>query len=311
MDSKRHRLHALTLTLFLAAATDASAQMTSRFAASLAVAEPETGALAAPAITTSGAYPSALYAGRDERGVPRYIERRFTDEERDLLREQFGIEEPARLYLSDTLPNASLTYDSDWDQGERDLVGSYRVGAPSVRRPGETWEQLEQRLAVTSPKSFPDSARRADRSLAALDTSVRPAFSRLLRSARHAGFRVRVTETRRSVERQAYLLTLDGHLTHTATSRHADGLAMDVVVDDGNLANPITRKHWVAFRRWVLANHSSTVRLIGAPERSWDWPHLEAVAGPPAFRTIEEALAAARVCAETGIATCLPEVVEE
>jgi hypothetical protein len=35
------------------------------------------------------------------------------------------------------------------------------------------------------------------------------------------------------------------------------------------------------------------------------------VAGPPAFRTIEEALATARICAETGIATCLPEVVEE
>src|ERR1044071_1094267 len=107
MDAKRRHLHTLTLTLLLAAATDASAQMTSRFAASLAVAEPETGALVAPAMAVSAAYPSTLYAGRDERGVPRYIERRFTDEERRLLREQFGIEEPGRLYLSDTLPSAS------------------------------------------------------------------------------------------------------------------------------------------------------------------------------------------------------------
>lgn len=137
--------------------------------------------------------------------------------ERRLLRAQFGIEAPNRLYLSDTLPGASLTYDSDWDRGEHDLVSSYRVGASSVRRPGETWEVLEARLAATDPVSVPRSARRADVAIASLDSTIRPAMRRMLDAARGAGFRVRITETRRSVQRQAYLLTLNGHLTHTAT----------------------------------------------------------------------------------------------
>ena len=96
----------------------------------------------------------------------------------------------------------------------------------------------------------------------------------MLSAARKAGFRVRVTEARRSAERQAYLLTLDGRLTHTATSRHAEGFAVDVSVDDGNLANPLTRRHWIAFRRWVVANEAGVFRLIGTPGRSWDCaPH--------------------------------------
>ena len=202
MHPTQHRRHlrALSLIAFLSLGDAASAvpQMATSMSASLAVTQPG----ASEPVTTAeldeppaAAYPRELYAGRDDDGVPRYIQRAFSDDERRLLREQFGIEEPARLYLSDTLPGASLVYDS----------------------------------------------------------AVRPAFERLLASARQAGFRVRVTESRRSAERQAYLLTLDGHLTHTATSRHADGFAVDVVVDDGNLRNPVTRKHWIAFRRWVLA----------------------------------------------------------
>ncbi|HET9039496.1 MAG TPA: hypothetical protein VFN40_04975 [Gemmatimonadales bacterium] len=253
---------------------------------------------------SDAAYPRDRYAGRDEQGIPRYLDRPFSDDERRLLREQFGIEEPGRLYLSDTLPGASLIYDSDWDRGERHLVSSYRVGAPSVRLPGETWEALERRLAATSPASFPALTHRANRSLASLDSTVRPAFERMLQAARRAGFRVRVTEARRSAERQAYLLTLDGHLTHTATSRHADGFAVDVAVDDGNLRNPVTRKHWIAFRRWVLEAWAAEFRLIGAPDRSWDWPHIESVDGPPAFQSIEELLAAGRRCAEAGLSDC-------
>jgi hypothetical protein len=244
------------------------------------------------------------YAGRDGDGVPRYIERVFSNEERRLLREQFGIEDPRRLYLSDTLPSATLVYDTDRDRGERHLVSSYRVGAPSVRRPGETWEELERRLARTSPDDFPAGALRADASMASLDPAVRPEVVRLLAAARRAGFRVRVTEARRSVERQAYLLTLDGHLTHTATSRHSEGFAVDVVVDDGHLRSRTTRAHWIAFRRWVEANERGTFRLIGTPERSWDWPHIEYVAGPPLFGSLEELLEAARWCAGVGTADC-------
>ncbi|HUR95227.1 MAG TPA: hypothetical protein VMY76_11620 [Gemmatimonadales bacterium] len=249
-------------------------------------------------------FPRASYAGRDETGVPHYLQRFFSEDERRLLREQFGIEEPQRLYLSDTLPSASLTYDSDWDRGERHLVNSYRVGAPSIRQAGETWEELERRLADTDPASFPPSVRRADPSLASLDPGARPQFERMLAAARRAGFRVKVTEARRSGERQAFLLTLDSRLTHTATSRHAEGFAVDVIVDDGNLADRVTRNHWVAFRRWVLAHEGRTFRLIGDADRSWDWPHIEYVEGPPAFRSIEGLLATARWCVRIGAGDC-------
>jgi hypothetical protein len=314
MHPTQHRRHfrALILTVFLSLGDAGSAvpQMATRISASLAVTQPgssepvTTVELGEVRLAPAARYPRDLYAGRDAEGVPRYIQRAFSDDERRLLREQFGIEEPARLYLSDTLPGASLTYDSDWDQGERHLVSSYRVGAPSVRQPGETWEALERRLAATSPASFPAATHQADHSLASLDSTVRPAFERLLVSARRAGFRVRVTESRRSAERQAYLLTLDGHLTHTATSRHADGFAVDVVVDGGDLRNPVTRKHWIAFRRWVLATWTGQFRLIGAADRSWDWPHIEYVDGPPAFHSVEELLATARWCVDTGAADC-------
>jgi hypothetical protein len=173
-----------------------------------------------------------------------------------------------------------------------------------VRQPGETWEELERRLATTDPAGFPRSTHHADASLASLDSAVRPAVRRMLAAARRAGFRVRVTDARRSAERQAYLLTLDSRLTHTATSRHADGYAVDVVVDDAHLTNPITRRHWIAFRRWVVARYSGTFRLIGAPDRSWDWPHIEHVQGPAGFHSIEELLATARWCRDTGATDC-------
>ncbi len=249
-------------------------------------------------------YPRASYAGRDERGVLRYLGRAFSEEERDLLRREFGIEEPQRLYLSDTLPGATLTYDTDWDRGERDLVSSYRIGAASVRQPGESWEELERRLASTLPESFPASTHQVDRSLGSLDSVVRPHVARVLAAARRAGFRVRIAEARRSAERQAYLLALDSRLTHTATSRHAEGFAVDVVVDDGNLRNSVTRAHWIAFRRWVVANEADTFRLIGAPDQSWDWPHIEYIDGPPGFHSVEQLLDAARRCADAAVVDC-------
>lgn len=46
------------------------------------------------------------------------------------------------------------------------LVRTYRVGAPSIRRGGETWEQLERRLRTLAPGDFPASVRKADTSLA-------------------------------------------------------------------------------------------------------------------------------------------------
>ncbi len=242
---------------------------------------------------TAPVYPAASYAGRDEEGVPRYIRRAFTFEERRLLREHFGIEEPGRLYLSDTTEDAYLNYDTERDPGAGRLVRSYRVGAPSVRLPGETWEALERRLATLKPADFPASARVADTGLASLDPEARPAFDRMLAAARRAGYRVRVTESYRTPERQGYLMASGGGLTFTATSKHSSGRAVDVVVGDGNLGNKRTRARWIAFRRWVSTYEGGRFNLIGATDKSWDWPHIE-LPGPLGYRSIEALLLAAR-----------------
>lgn len=243
------------------------------------------------------------FAGRDEHGVPHYARRFFSAEERRVLREQFGIEEPQRLYLSDTMPTATVIYDTGWDRGEKHMVGSHRVGARSVRRRGETWEQLEARLARTSPLDFPVSTHEADTSLASLDPVVRPLMESMLAAARQMGFKVKVTEARRTAERQAYLMTL-GNLTHTATSRHAEGYAVDVTVDDGDIRHATTREHWVAFRRWVERTQPGVFRIIGTPGQSWDWPHIEYVGRLPGFGSLEELIDAARWCDANGMADC-------
>jgi hypothetical protein len=117
---------------------------------------------AAVKAVTTRVYPVALYAGRDQDGIPHYIQRPFSDEERWLLREHFGIEEPGRLYLSDTTAAAYLNNDTERDPGAGRLVRSYRVGAPTVRLLGETWEELERQLA-TLPRVRAPARRRAPR----------------------------------------------------------------------------------------------------------------------------------------------------
>ena len=277
----------LVLLLGIGPASGA-AQATGGFTTAIAMATE-----AAVRVVTTRVYPAALYAGRDEDGIPRYIQRAFTNEERRLLREHFGIEEPGRLYLSDTTAEAYLNYDTERDPGAGRLVRSYRVGAPSVRLPGETWEQLERRLATMRPEDFPGSAAVADTALASLDPEAHPEFERMLAAARRAGHRVKVAETHRTAERQAYLLVSGGGLTFTATSKHGSGRAVDVVVGDGNLKNRRTRARWIAFRRWVTEYEGGRFRLIGLPEKSWDWPHVE-LPGPMGYRSIEALLLAAQ-----------------
>jgi hypothetical protein len=268
--------------------TSGAAQATGGFTTAFALATE-----AAVRAVTTRIYPAALYAGRDEAGIPRYIRRTFSDQERRVLREHFGIEEPGRLYLSDTTAAAYLNYDTEPDPGAGRLVRSYRVGAPSVRLPGETWEQLERRLATMRPADFPASTTVADTALASLDPDARPEFERMLAAARRAGYRVTVVETHRTPERQAYLLVSGGGLTFTATSKHSSGRAVDVIVGDGNLKRRQTRAKWIAFRRWVTEYESGRFRLIGSPEKSWDWPHIE-VQGPMGYGSIEALLLAAQ-----------------
>lgn len=178
------------------------------------------------------------------------------------------------------------------------------MGAPSVRRTGESWEELERRLSQTSPLDFPAATRKPNTSLASLDSTVRPLMEKLLARARKAGFQVQVTEARRTPERQAYLMTLNGHLTYTATSRHAEGYAVDVTVDDGDIRHAATREHWVAFRRWIETTQRGVFRIIGTPDQSWDWPHIEYVGRLPGFGSLEQLLSAARWCDSTGAADC-------
>jgi hypothetical protein len=239
-------------------------------------------------------YPRESYAGRDDAGVPHYLRRPFSADERRLLRRWFGIEDPSRLYLSDSTASSYLVYDTERDPGAERLVRSYRVGAPSIREPGESWEELERRVRRLDAGSFPKSARRRETSLDSLDPLVRPHFVRMITEARAAGHRVRVVESRRSPERQAYLLARGGGLTFTATSMHASGHALDLIVGDGNLKRRATRARWIAFRRWLASYEGGRFRMIGTPERSWDWPHVELAEGIPGFGSIEALLEAAR-----------------
>ncbi len=241
-----------------------------------------------PANVLSARYPPLSYAGRDDGGIPHYTDRPFTATERRLLRDEYGIEHPENIYLSDSTPSAVLLYDPKRDCGSACLVSSYRVGAPSVRKHGETWAAMEERIRGTSLTRFPRSARTPTRSLSALDSEARGAFDTLLTAARRASFRVRVTESYRSPMRQAYLLRRG--LTHTATSLHSDGRAIDVTVGNGRLHDRKNRARWIAFRRWVEGYEGGRFRLIGSADSSWDWPHIELPNRTVGYRSIEELL---------------------
>jgi hypothetical protein len=116
----------------------------------------------------------------------------------------------------------------------------------------------------------------------------------MLAAAGRAGFRVRVAETARLAERQAYLLSRGRGRTFTATSRHTEGWAVDVIVGDGNLRHRRTRHKWIAFRSWLMARSDGPWQIIGTPERSWDWAHIEINGGRTGFQSVEELLAEAR-----------------
>ena len=246
------------------------------------------GGAAAHSNVLSTRYPPLSYAGRDESGVPHYTRRPFSPSERQLLLSEFGVEHPGNLYLSDSTPDAVLLYDPERDCGGSCLVSSYRVGAPSIRRHGESWEAMEKRVMHTPLARFSRTARIPTRSLSALSPDARGAFDTLLTAARTAGFELRVTESYRSPERQAYLLRRG--LTYTATSLHSDRRAIDVAVGNGRLRDRKNRARWIAFRRWVESFENGRFRLIGSADSSWDWPHIELPNRGLGFGSIEELL---------------------
>ena len=241
------------------------------------------------------------YTGTDARGIPHYARRAFTGEERRLLRDVYGVENPNRLYISDSTEGGLLKYDTRAKRCRTCYVNSYRVGFVSVRRPGETWDEAERRVHAMRLRDFPPAARVSGRrSTADLDPDVSADTERMLADARRAGFAVRLVATYRSPEHEAYLMAIGGGRTYTLTSMHSYGRAVDVVVGDGNISRKATRAQWIAFRRWVTRYKGDTFRIIGTPERTWDWRHVEMPSRSIGFRTIEDALGRARRCAGRG-----------
>ena len=94
--------------------------------------------------------------------------------------------------------------------------------------------------------------------------------------------------------------------THTLTSNHAYGRALDIVVDDGNRAHPRTARNWIVGRRWVTRHRTpagESCRLLGGPDHSWDWAYVELPSSQIGFDTIEEAIARGRTCLTAGACT--------
>ena len=247
---------------------------------------------------------AAAYEGVDGRGIPHYATSiSLSGEDAQVLRRAYGIVDPHRLYVSDSSGEGLLKYDTQVKRCLTCYVNSYRIGYVSVRQPGEAWEDAERRVRNTPPRVFTGGADPASESTSDLDPDVRPLAERMLGDARAAGFHLNVIATYRSPLREAFLMAEGKGRTHTLTSNHSYGRALDIVIDDGNRARPKTRRDWVAFREWVLKYRTPTresFRILGTPDRSWDWPHVELPAASIGFATIEEAIIRGRACLAPG-----------
>lgn len=243
------------------------------------------------------------YAGADERGIPHYLALPVSSEDSLLLRRAYGIEDPHRLYVSDSTEEGILKYDTRVKRCRACYVNTYRVGYVSVRRPVESWEEAERRVRRTPAHVFTGGPTPASTSTADLDPDVRPVAEAMLRSARASGFRLRVIATYRSPLREAFLMAEGNNRTHTLTSNHSYGRAIDVVVDDGNRGHPRTKRDWIAFRRWVThypTGSAAPFRVLGRLDHTWDWPHIELPSDSIGFNNIDEAIARARECLAPG-----------
>jgi hypothetical protein len=239
---------------------------------------------------------AASYSGTDAHGIPHYLMRRLSGEAQNVLRQAYGVISPSNLYISDSTQDGLLKYDPARKRCSTCYVNSYRIGFVSIRKPGESWDELEGRLRTLHRSSFPPSSLVSSKSVSAMDPDVQDEVRQMLDAARHAGFRLRVVSTYRSPQQEAILMREAGGRTHTLTSMHSYGRAIDLSIGDGNLNNRSTRRSWIAFRRWVTGFHENDFRILGAPDHSWDWPHVEVPSDRIGFHSVEEAIAAGRVC---------------
>jgi hypothetical protein len=87
--------------------------------------------------------------------------------------------------------------------------------------------------------------------------------------------------------------------THTLTSNHSYGRAIDIVAAGGGRHSASARANQIAFRRWVTSYRTTigdSFRVLGKVDRTWDWAHVELPSATIGFRTIEEAITRGRAC---------------
>jgi hypothetical protein len=244
--------------------------------------------------------PPARYTGSDSRGIPHYFAGHLNPDAVDVLRRAFGVAVPTHLYVSDSTPAGLLKYDPQAKTCAACYVNSYRIGFVSIRRRGESWEALERRLRTMSRSSFGRSSLITSTSISRMDPAVQGEVSQMLDAAHRAGFRTRVISTYRSPEQEALLMREGGGRTHTLTSLHSYGRAIDVQIDDGRLGNPSTHCDWIAFRQWVTRFRGNDFQVLGAADKSWDWTHVELPSDKIGFRSIDAAITAGRKCLSDG-----------
>jgi hypothetical protein len=236
------------------------------------------------------------YSGTDAHDVPHYFKGRLAAEELRVLRDAFGIVFPSHLYISDSTKDGLLKYDPTPKPCSTCYVNSYRIGFVSIRRRGESWEDLERRTRSLSRSAFPASSLVTSNSVDTMDPDVQDEVRQMLEAARRAGFETHVVTTYRSPQQEALLMAKGRGRTHTLTSLHSYGRAIDVRIGDGNLGNPSTRRRWIAFRAWVTRFRGTNFRILGAPDHSWDWAHVELPTDKIGFRSVDAAIAAGRIC---------------
>src|SRR5256714_6784999 len=236
------------------------------------------------------------YSGTDANGLPRYFNRPLRGDARRVLLRAYGIVSPSHLYISDSTPDGILKYDPQPKPCSTCYVNSYRIGFVSIRKPEESWEQLEHRIRALHRGSFVPSSLVSSSSVSAIDPDVQSEVTQMLAAACRAGFQLSVVSTYRSPQQEAVLMAEGGGRTHTLTSLHSYGRALDIRIADGNVNNPSTRRSWIAFRRWVTAFRGTDFRMLGAPDHSWDWPHVELPSDRIGFRSVDRAIASGRVC---------------
>lgn len=246
---------------------------------------------------------ASSYEGMNSDGTPHYLALRVSSSDSAVLRRAYGIEDPHRLYLSDSTDEGLLKYDTKIKRCRTCYVNSYRIGYVSVRRSGESWDEAERRVRSSPIQAFEGGTRATSRSTADLDPNVRPLAETMLRAARTAGFDLHVTATYRSPRREALLMAEGRGRTHTLTSNHSYGRAMDIVVDDGNRSNPRTQRDWINFRRWVTlytTPSGESFRILGSIDRTWDWPHVEMPSPKMRFDALDQAIRRGRACLAAG-----------